>query len=112
MKIKPITAEDVRGGGVEVDFPLDSVLWFWEGKVQERIVEHLVKKEYQISRYANTKSRESGKDIEAIAPEGQVLLTGPSFCTTANERVYITAMGCELGFGGPRGLQAAGAGGL
>lgn len=72
-KIKPITAEDVRGEGVEVDFPLDSVLWFWEGKVQERIVEHLVRKGYQISRYANIESRESGKDIEAIAPEGQVL---------------------------------------
>src|SRR5271154_1776203 len=39
-------------------------------------------------------------------------LTGPSFCTTASERVYITAIGCEIGFDGTRGLQAAGAGGL
>jgi hypothetical protein len=39
-------------------------------------------------------------------------VTRPSSCTTVNERVYITAMGCELGFGGTRGLQAAGAGGL
>lgn len=38
--------------------------------------------------------------------------TGPSFCTTANERVYITASGCELEFAGTRGLWAAGAGGL
>jgi len=39
-------------------------------------------------------------------------LTSPSFCTTASERVYITAMSCELGLGGLRGLQATGAGGL
>ena len=41
-----------------------------------------------------------------------VAVTGPSFCTTASERVYITAIGCEIGFDGTRGLQAAGAGGL
>jgi len=39
-------------------------------------------------------------------------LTGPSFCTSSSERVYITAMGCEIEFGGARELQAAGAGGL
>jgi hypothetical protein len=39
-------------------------------------------------------------------------LTSPSFCTSFNERVYITAIGCEIGLGGTRGLQAAGAGGL
>ncbi len=39
-------------------------------------------------------------------------LTCPSFCTSPNERVYITAVGCEIGFGDTRGLQAAGAGGL
>lgn len=33
-------------------------------------------------------------------------MTSPSFCTTANERVYITASGCEIGFGGTHGLQA------
>ena len=42
----------------------------------------------------------------------QRALTGPSFCTTASERVYITANGCEIGFVWPQGLQAAGAGGL
>jgi hypothetical protein len=26
------------------------------------------------------------------------------FCTTANERVYITAIGCEIEFDGTRGL--------
>ena len=39
-------------------------------------------------------------------------VTSPSFCTTVNERVYITASDCEIGFGGTQGLQAAGAGGL
>jgi len=39
------------------------------------------------------------------------LLTSPSFCTSGHERVYISASGCEIGFG-PQGLQAAGAGGL
>jgi hypothetical protein len=39
-------------------------------------------------------------------------LTGPSFCTSSSERVYITAIGCEIEFGGARELQAAGAGGL
>ena len=41
-----------------------------------------------------------------------VVVTSPSFCTTVNERVYITAIGCETEFGGTRRLQAAGAGGL
>jgi hypothetical protein len=39
-------------------------------------------------------------------------VTCPIFCTTTNERVYITARACELEFGATRGLQAAGAGGL
>ena len=38
-------------------------------------------------------------------------MTRPSFCTTANERVYITARACELEFGATKGLQAPGAGG-
>jgi len=43
---------------------------------------------------------------------GHVKMTNPSFCTSCNERVYITVSGCEIGFGGAQGLQAAGAGGL
>jgi hypothetical protein len=35
-----------------------------------------------------------------IAPD----MTRPSFCTTSSERVYITASGCEIEFGGTRGL--------
>ncbi len=41
-----------------------------------------------------------------------VALTRPSFCTTASERVYITATDCEIKMDGTKGLQAAGAGGL
>src|SRR5271156_6604857 len=43
---------------------------------------------------------------------GVPIFTCPTFCTTTNERVYITARTCELGFGGTKGLQVAGAGGL
>ena len=39
-------------------------------------------------------------------------LTSPSFCTTVNERVYITAVDGEPRIGGTKGLQATGAGGL
>jgi hypothetical protein len=39
-------------------------------------------------------------------------VTGPSFCTKLSERVYIKAPGCKIEFGGTKGLQAAGAGGL
>jgi hypothetical protein len=38
-------------------------------------------------------------------------MTSPSFCTKFSERVYITALGCEIAFGTME-LQAAGAGGL
>jgi hypothetical protein len=38
-------------------------------------------------------------------------VTSPSFCTKFSERVYITALGCEIAFGTME-LQAAGAGGL
>jgi hypothetical protein len=31
-------------------------------------------------------------------------VTRPIFCTTANERVYITAQGCETELGGTKGL--------
>ncbi len=35
-------------------------------------------------------------------------VTSLSFCTSFTERVYITAIGCEIGFDGTKGLQAAG----
>jgi len=72
-KIKAIDEEDIRQGKVIVDPPLDSLFWFWEGKVQACIVEYLMKNGYQIIHSANTTSRESGKDVEALSPNGQVL---------------------------------------
>ena len=36
--------------------------------------------------------------------ESKTNLTRPTFCTTANERVYITASGREIEFGGTTGL--------
>jgi hypothetical protein len=72
-KANPITAEAIRAGRGIVDPPLDSLFWFWEGKVQERIVEHLTKSGYQVTHLANTLSREPGKDIEALSCEGQLL---------------------------------------
>ena len=39
------------------------------------------------------------------------LVTCPRFCTSSDERVYITAKGCETLLGGGYGLPAAGAGG-
>jgi len=49
-------------------------------------------------------------DLGSLIRVGGV--TSPSFCTNSSERVYITAMRCEIEFGGARELQAAGAGGL
>lgn len=39
--------------------------WFWEGNVQESVIEHLKKQGYSITRTANTATREPGKDIVA-----------------------------------------------
>ena len=54
--------------------------------------------------------------FQARAGKGQETrpdpLTSPSFCTTVNERVYITAVDGEPRIGGTKGLQATGAGGL
>jgi hypothetical protein len=44
--------------------------------------------------------------VHSFDSSGEV--AGPSFCTTANERVYITARACEIELGGIGGLQAAG----
>ncbi len=50
-----------------------------------------------------TKSgKNSGEGLKNFRYAYQGELTRPSFCTTANERVYITAEGCEIEFGGSR----------
>ncbi len=36
-----------------------------------------------------------------------IQLTGPSLCSSVTERVYITALGCEIGFGvEPKGYRS------
>lgn len=47
--------------------------WFWEGNVQGRIVFELVRSGFQIRRVANPESREPGRDIEAVGPDGRDL---------------------------------------
>ena len=48
--------------------------WYWEGNVQDKIVEFLRTKGYEIIHAADTASREPGVDIEATDPSGQRLL--------------------------------------
>ena len=57
---------------------------------------------------ANSKAKRFGVKTGIAIAE----VTRPRFCTNRSERVYMTACGCETGFGGGNGLQAPGAGGL
>jgi len=45
--------------------PEDSRPWFWEGNVQSAIVRHLVEEDWNVTRAADTASRERGIDIIA-----------------------------------------------
>ncbi len=47
--------------------------WYWEGNVQAQVVSYLVYNGHTIRNVANTASREAGKDIVAIAPDGSEL---------------------------------------
>jgi hypothetical protein len=47
--------------------------WNWEGNIQATLASFLAKEGYKLTRVANTESRESGKDIEAINPDGKIL---------------------------------------
>lgn len=47
--------------------------WYWEGNVQAAVAAHLVSEGYSIRSVANTESREPGKDIIAISPDGREL---------------------------------------
>lgn len=49
--------------------------WYWEGHVQDRVIEHLRLSGYRIVRSADTASRETGKDIEAYSPDGPLWIT-------------------------------------
>ena len=39
--------------------------WFWEGHVQDRVVDHLRREGWSIARVANTATRSTGPDIDA-----------------------------------------------
>ena len=47
--------------------------WFWEGNVQDAVVNYLRDHEYQIHFAANTATKQHGKDIIAQAPSGETL---------------------------------------
>lgn len=47
--------------------------WFWEGNVQGKVVSYLVQNGYLIRSVADTASRAQGKDIVALAPDGNEL---------------------------------------
>lgn len=47
--------------------------WFWEGNIQGKVVSYLVQNGYSIRSVADTASREHGKDIVALAPDGNEL---------------------------------------
>ena len=61
---------------------------------------------------ARIKRQTASRRAVSCARDGSGDMTSPRFCTSFTERVYITAIGCEIGFGGTKGLRAAGAGGL
>ena len=47
--------------------------WYWEGNVQARIVEFLKSQGASVHASTDTASREQGKDIVAVDPEGQTI---------------------------------------
>lgn len=61
--------------------------WYWEGNVQNSIVEHLKNHGYTILREADTLSREAGVDIEAIGPKGKRLLVSVKGFPTSSKNV-------------------------
>ena len=63
------TAESTTGTGNSIE----TAPWYWEGNIQAILVSHLAQKGYKIMSVASTSSRISGKDIEAVAPDGKRL---------------------------------------
>ncbi len=47
--------------------------WFWEGSVQQAVVQFLTASSYQIKSVADTAAKQQGKDIVAVAPDGPTL---------------------------------------
>jgi hypothetical protein len=55
--------------------PTEQQPWFWEGNVQDVVIEYLQSQEYRIVRFADTASRQPGKDIEAESDAGPLWVT-------------------------------------
>lgn len=49
---------------------VDARPWYWEGNVQAQVVSYLAYNGYTIRHVANTASREAGKDVVAVTPDG------------------------------------------
>jgi hypothetical protein len=47
--------------------------WFWEGHVQAAVVGYLRGAGFQIKSFADTASKQQGKDVIAVAPSGETL---------------------------------------
>jgi len=48
--------------------------WYWEGNIVKRVVSHLVQEGWHITNTANTFSRETGVDIEALRNGTRLLI--------------------------------------
>ena len=55
--------------------PAEDRPWFWEGNVQQVVVEYLRKADYRIVRFADTATRQPGRDIEAESKIGPLWVT-------------------------------------
>jgi hypothetical protein len=55
--------------------PVEDHPWFWEGHVQDVVIEYLRQESYRIVRFADTASRQPGKDIEAESDAGPLWVT-------------------------------------
>jgi hypothetical protein len=55
--------------------PVEDQPWFWEGNVQDMVIEYLRNQRYRIVRSADTASRQPGKDIEAESDAGPLWVT-------------------------------------
>lgn len=58
--------EEEQASGAPGEHP-----WYWEGNVQSKLVAWLSAKGYQIRRVAHTETRQSGKDVVAVNPQGE-----------------------------------------
>jgi hypothetical protein len=95
---------------VNVSFAQEiSVTPLTSDQVVQRMVERNEQRAQALESYRGT--RIYNLEYRGLASKSATLVTSPSFCTSSTERVYITALGCEICFG-TQGLQAAGAGGL